>query len=81
VLEDERFRDAFANPDFEIDEEAVEYTQLNPTKAVNPPYLQSDTLRQRVMDSDEEETHLPVSQMTDEDAMWPRRINRKTRRT
>jgi len=33
-LEDDRFKEAFANPEFEIDEETVEYTQLNPTKSV-----------------------------------------------
>jgi NUC153 domain len=33
-LEDDRFKEAFANPEFEIDEETVEYSQLNPTKSV-----------------------------------------------
>jgi ribosome biogenesis protein ENP2 len=34
ILEDDRFKDAFANPEFEIDEETVEYSQINPSRSV-----------------------------------------------
>lgn len=47
MLEDDRFKDAFTNPDFEIDEETVEYTQLNPTRSV---YIDSlDDLTERIV--------------------------------
>jgi ribosome biogenesis protein ENP2 len=35
VLEDDRFKDAFTNADFEIDENTIEYAQLNPSTVRN----------------------------------------------
>ena len=33
IVNDDRFREMFENPDFEIDEESHEYKQLNPVKS------------------------------------------------
>lgn len=35
VIDDDRFKELFENPDFEINEESYEYKQLNPVKSTN----------------------------------------------
>lgn len=34
IFEDERFKDVFNNPEYEIDENTVEFMQLNPTRSI-----------------------------------------------
>ena len=33
VINDDRFKEMFENPDFQVDEESHEYKQLNPVKS------------------------------------------------
>ncbi|KAI5959925.1 ENP2 [Candida pseudojiufengensis] len=43
VINDDRFKEMFENPDFQVDEESHEYKQLNPVKAVEKDITRSLT--------------------------------------
>ncbi|KAK6203572.1 essential nucleolar protein 2 [Scheffersomyces amazonensis] len=69
VINDDRFKEMFENPDFAIDEESHEYKQLNPVQAVKDI---SSTERSRGLtaaeESDEERLNGNNGELSDEDS-------------
>ncbi|WBW75472.1 rRNA processing protein Enp2 [Schizosaccharomyces osmophilus] len=62
ILEDDRFKNAFTNRDFEVNEDTLEFKQLNPTKSTKPQLTAAE-------ESDEEHEHTKGVQLSSDESI------------
>ncbi|KAK9453754.1 WD40-repeat-containing domain protein [Dipodascopsis uninucleata] len=55
---DDRFKTVFEDPDFEVDEDTIEFQQLNPTRSANPTKFSDDESEGDEYDYDSDEKRL-----------------------